>query len=85
MAWDTVLAGQNSRGAYETGAVTLTHELFHHLGLDHTFGSNPDGQGDSCNDDDRVSDTPVALGGCVGKGLRAKNGYLAHRCGRVRW
>ncbi len=64
MAWDTVLAGQNSRAAYETGGVTLTHELFHHLGLDHTFGSNPDGQGDSCNDDDRVSDTPVALGGC---------------------
>ncbi|MEM9922087.1 MAG: M43 family zinc metalloprotease, partial [Bacteroidota bacterium] len=34
------------------GAGTLTHEAGHYLGLPHTF------DGDSCNDDDGIDDTP---------------------------
>lgn len=58
MAWDTLNgspSGSNNLDQYNNGPATLLHELFHHLGLKHTFGA-------TCNDEDDVFDTPTALG-----------------------
>ncbi|KAG2501684.1 hypothetical protein HYH03_000186 [Edaphochlamys debaryana] len=54
--------GFNSLAAYNFGPATVVHELFHHLGLRHTFGPT-NGMNDSCLDDDYVSDTPTSWGG----------------------
>ena len=67
LLWNTVAAsGWNSLPAYNGGAVTTWHELAHHLGLQHSFGTNVT---DTCSDGDYVSDTPSALGEARTKGL----------------
>ncbi len=66
ITWDSItFSGSNraeglSRGAND-GPNTLLHELFHHLGLWHTFGQISGGAA-TCYDDDYVSDTPSTLG-----------------------
>ncbi|GIL49125.1 hypothetical protein Vafri_5600 [Volvox africanus] len=60
VTWDCVsTSGYNSDILYNYGAVVLMHEIFHHLGLRHTFGSS---SVYSCNNDDYVIDTPVTNG-----------------------
>lgn len=69
MAWDTLDAGPGGRNnleSYNEGAAMLLHELFHHLGLQHTFGTQPDDvRYNTCSDDDGVADTPSAFGACA--------------------
>ncbi|GLI65832.1 hypothetical protein VaNZ11_009461, partial [Volvox africanus] len=61
MTWDCVSSsGYNSDVLYNHGANVLLHEIFHHLGLSHPFGSSSSDY--SCNDDDYVIDTPVTYG-----------------------
>jgi hypothetical protein len=64
LSWDTVSGGGlNSLLQYNSGPVILWHELGHHLGLIHPFGSTNDQAGsNSCDDDDYVTDTPTAFG-----------------------
>jgi hypothetical protein len=55
MTWDGLsAAGSNSLAAYNDGPNTLLHELFHHLGLRHTFAPVPDDttSGAGCVDGD---------------------------------
>ncbi|GIL48982.1 hypothetical protein Vafri_5481 [Volvox africanus] len=60
ISWDNVASkGFNSPGSYYDGSNTILHEIFHFLGLLHSFGSS---MTDTCNDDDYVIDTPVVLG-----------------------
>ncbi|GIL80303.1 hypothetical protein Vretimale_19789 [Volvox reticuliferus] len=60
ISWDTVSTSSlNSVVYYNYGAVTLLHEVFHYLGLVHTFGAKNTGK---CSDDDYVIDTPSSLG-----------------------
>ena len=61
MTWDGVSAdGSNQLAMYNDGSNTLLHELFHHLGLHHTFNT-ANSNGNSCNDDDYVVDTPATF------------------------
>ncbi|GLI71787.1 hypothetical protein VaNZ11_017132 [Volvox africanus] len=61
LSWDSVTTngGLNSPFYYNYGAVALIHEVFHHLGLQHTFGSSTNA---TCLDDDYVIDTPATFG-----------------------
>ncbi|GIL49096.1 hypothetical protein Vafri_5563 [Volvox africanus] len=61
ISWDSVTpgSGYNSDVFYNYGALILLHEIFHHLGLHHAFGSS---QSLTCDDDDYVIDTPVSFG-----------------------
>ena len=63
MTWDSVSTSGFNRPekVYNDGPNTLVHELFHHLGLGHLFGSASGGDA-TCDDDDYVSDTPATLG-----------------------
>ncbi|KAG2453446.1 hypothetical protein HYH02_001667 [Chlamydomonas schloesseri] len=63
----------NGQLSYETGAVTLWHEVMHHLGLKHTFST--DG---SCSEDaaDELAETPVSSGPVWGQPW-AMSAYLA--------
>ncbi|GIM14457.1 hypothetical protein Vretimale_17406 [Volvox reticuliferus] len=64
VSWDSLASsGFNSPTYYFDGANTLLHEIFHYLGLQHSFGPSST---DSCNDDDYVIDTPVAYGPIYG-------------------
>ncbi|GIM14451.1 hypothetical protein Vretimale_17401 [Volvox reticuliferus] len=61
ISWESVsTSGFNSAVYYNYGAATLLHEIFHHLGLQHTFGTST--KMDTCMDDDYVIDTPASLG-----------------------
>ncbi|GLI65837.1 hypothetical protein VaNZ11_009467 [Volvox africanus] len=61
ISWDCVsTSGYNSLSQYNYGPTVLVHECFHHLGLEHSFGTNPNEK--TCLDDDYVIDTPVTLG-----------------------
>ncbi|EFJ46466.1 hypothetical protein VOLCADRAFT_92962 [Volvox carteri f. nagariensis] len=60
LTWDSVsTSGFNSPLYYNDGALTLLHETFHHLGLQHPFGTS---SSYTCSDDDYVIDTPVSFG-----------------------
>ncbi|GIL80384.1 hypothetical protein Vretifemale_9487 [Volvox reticuliferus] len=61
ISWDCVsTSGYNSLSQYNYGATVLLHECFHHLGLEHSFGTSSVDK--TCLDDDYVIDTPVTLG-----------------------
>ncbi|GIL49148.1 hypothetical protein Vafri_5628 [Volvox africanus] len=61
ISWDCVsTSGYNSLSQYNYGPTVLVHECFHHLGLEHSFGTNIIEK--TCLDDDYVIDTPVTLG-----------------------
>ncbi len=60
LSWDSIsISGHNSPSQYNDGALTLLHEIFHHLGLHHPFGP---AEYYTCNDDDYVIDTPSTFG-----------------------
>ncbi|KAG2440670.1 hypothetical protein HYH02_010249 [Chlamydomonas schloesseri] len=66
ITWDGVsVDGSNQLAMYNDGSNTLLHELFHHLGLHHTFNT-ANSRGNSCNDDDYVGDTPATFGSASG-------------------
>ena len=71
MTWDSItFDGSNqAEKSYNDGPNTLAHELFHHLGLQHTFGPSAGGYA-SCTDDDYVADTPSTLGALPSPALR---------------
>lgn len=65
VAWDQLNgdpSGYNNLAQYNDGPTTLLHELFHNLGLEHTFGDLDDSEDPTCKDDDDVADTPTTLG-----------------------
>ncbi|KAG2485236.1 hypothetical protein HYH03_016022 [Edaphochlamys debaryana] len=71
LSWSLVLlpvdaGGSNSALAYNSASSTLLHELFHHLGLGHTFGNVFDDPAtNSCADDDGVADTSATWGSAI--------------------
>eukprot|EP00198_Chlamydomonas_reinhardtii_P007519 XP_001696856.1 predicted protein [Chlamydomonas reinhardtii] len=74
LTYPTISTSQlNGQLSYETGAVTLWHEVMHHLGLKHTFSA--DG---SCTEDaaDDLVETPVSSGPVWGQPW-AMAAYLA--------
>ncbi|GIL49099.1 hypothetical protein Vafri_5568 [Volvox africanus] len=74
ITWDCVSSsGYNSDVLYNEGAIVLMHEIFHHLGLGHPFGSSSSDY--SCNDDDYVIDTPVTYGTLNSSTLSAATKY----------
>ncbi|KXZ43414.1 hypothetical protein GPECTOR_91g568 [Gonium pectorale] len=62
LVWNTVHTDARPKTYYD-GGVTLVHELFHFLGLGHTFGQSKIEGGDCTGEtDDYVDDTPLTSG-----------------------
>ncbi|KXZ43413.1 hypothetical protein GPECTOR_91g567 [Gonium pectorale] len=60
VSWDQVTHATKPE-AYFDGPETLLHELFHHLGVSHPFGTRNEA-GVSCDLDDYLDDTPLTQG-----------------------